>query len=120
MTILDLHLDDEELDDKQLRESLSRFISNDDDFRLLKRLLHLMQSRDLRFSLSPRLSRELKASARNENAGRSRQEIDGTAFLQWLEVRGKVEPNIRWEIDTLPDNGGIYRMLLEGGRKDES
>lgn len=37
---------------------------------------------------------------------------------RWL--RGGSDLNIRWEIDTLPDNGGIYRMLLKGGKKDES
>jgi len=27
--------------------------------------------------------------------------------------------NIRWEIETLPDNGGIYEFLLKGGKHNE-
>jgi len=26
-------------------------------------------------------------------------------------------PRIVWEVEVLPDNGGIYRKLLEGGNK---
>jgi len=37
---------------------------------------------------------------------------------RWL--RGGAELNIRWEIETLPDNGGIYQFLLKGGKKNES
>ena len=37
---------------------------------------------------------------------------------RWLH--GGAELNIRWEIDTLPDNGGIYQFLLKGGRQNES
>lgn len=37
---------------------------------------------------------------------------------RWL--RDSSGPSIRWEIDTLPDNGGIYQFLLKGGKKNES
>ncbi len=37
---------------------------------------------------------------------------------RWL--RGGTELNVRWEIETLPDNGGIYQFLLKGGKKNES
>ena len=37
---------------------------------------------------------------------------------RWL--RGGAELNIHWEIETLPDNGGIYQFLLKGGKKNES
>jgi len=37
---------------------------------------------------------------------------------RWL--RGGAELNIHWEIETLPDNGGIYQFLLKGGKKSES
>lgn len=28
---------------------------------------------------------------------------------------GRTDPKVRWEVETLPDDGGIYRMLLKGG-----
>ena len=37
---------------------------------------------------------------------------------RWL--RGSADLNIHWEIETLPDNGGIYQFLLKGGKKNES
>ncbi len=37
---------------------------------------------------------------------------------RWL--RGGTELNVRWEVETLPDNGGIYQFLLKGGKKNES
>ena len=37
---------------------------------------------------------------------------------RWL--RGGAELNIHWEIETLPDNRGIYQFLLKGGKKNES
>ena len=37
---------------------------------------------------------------------------------RWL--RGGAELNIHWEIETLPDNGGIYQFLLKGGKNNES
>jgi len=36
---------------------------------------------------------------------------------RWL--RDTTQPSVRWEIDTLPNNGGIYQFLLKGGKKDE-
>jgi len=35
---------------------------------------------------------------------------------RWLS--GYRELNIRWEIETLPDNGGIYEFLLKGGKNN--
>jgi len=37
---------------------------------------------------------------------------------RWL--RDTMQPSVQWEIDTLPNNGGIYQFLLKGGKKDES
>ncbi len=36
---------------------------------------------------------------------------------RWLF--GGRELNIRWEIETLPDNGGVYEFLLKGGKTNE-
>ena len=27
-----------------------------------------------------------------------------------------MEPSVRWEVESLPNNGGIYKMLLKGGK----
>jgi len=37
---------------------------------------------------------------------------------RWLY--GGAELKIHWEVETLPDNGGIYQFLLKGGKKNES
>jgi len=37
---------------------------------------------------------------------------------RWL--CGGTELNIRWEVETLPDNGDVYQFLLKGGKKNES
>lgn len=38
--------------------------------------------------------------------------------VRLVHKRGDVQPpHILWEVEFLPNNGGIYKMLLEGGRK---
>lgn len=38
--------------------------------------------------------------------------------IRLLHRTGKPQaPHILWELEFLPNNGGIYKMLLEGGRK---
>ena len=32
---------------------------------------------------------------------------------------GGTDPNVRWDVETLPDDGGIYRMLLKGGHDEK-
>jgi len=119
MSKLIIKVDDKQLKDEQLREGLSDFLSNEDAFRVLKAIMHLMQSGDLGFWLSNRLTRKLKAFAVERGVGRE-EALDDTLFLSWLEQGGNLEPNVRWEIQSLPDNGGIYHILLEGGKKNES
>jgi hypothetical protein len=114
MSRLIIHVDSEQLKDEQLWEGLSAFLSNDDAFQLLKAIVRLMQSGDLGFWLSTRLMRELTTFAAGQ------QKVDEMLFLSWLEQGGSLELNVRWEIQSLPDNGGIYRTLLKGGKKDES
>jgi hypothetical protein len=44
-------------------------------------------------------------------------------FLRAIAIKLKksVENGvIQWEIESLPNNGGVYRILLEGGRDEES
>ena len=36
-----------------------------------------------------------------------------------LRARGQGEQPIRWESENLPNNGGIYRILLEGGQSEK-
>ena len=44
------------------------------------------------------------------------EEMNMKAFLTWLEQGGSVNPTVHWEIEPLPNNGGVYRVLLEGGQ----
>lgn len=115
-----MKLDDEQLNNENLQEGLSTIASNGDVVRFVKAMLNLMKSGDLGFWLSTRLARKVKALDQ-EHQGRSRQstrEIDEESFLSFLQQGGSIEPNIRWEIQSLPDNGGIYRALLQGGKKE--
>jgi len=45
-------------------------------------------------------------------------EPEVTVKVRLVHKRGDVQPpHILWEVEFLPNNGGIYKMLLEGGRK---
>jgi len=55
--------------------------------------------------------------------------LTGGRYGSWVAERfdemkrwlcGGAELNIHWEVETLPDNGGIYQFLLKGGRQNES
>lgn len=39
--------------------------------------------------------------------------------LKRVRVKGKQVSAIQWEIESLPDNSGIYRILLEGGQSEK-
>lgn len=120
MSRLIIQVDGEPLKDEQLREGLSDFLSNDDAFRILKAIVRLLQSGDLSLWLSTRLMRELRAFAAELRGEHHKKQVDDTLFLSWLQQRGILRPNVRWEIQSLPDNGGVYRTLLKGGKNDES
>lgn len=120
MSKLILQVEGEPLGDDQLREVLSHFLSNDDAFRVLKAMVRLMESGDLTFWVSTRLIHRLSAFTAEGQAEHAQRQVDGTVLLSWLEQGGNLEPNVRWEIQSLPDNGGIYRTLLKGGKKNES
>lgn len=112
---MDIH--DQQLSDEQLREGLWGFASDDEVFQVLKTMARLMTGGDLGFWLSPRLMRKLKAFVAKQQ-GESRQgigEVDDTVFLSWLEQGGSMELNLHWEVESLPNNGGIYKILLRGG-----
>lgn len=121
MPRLRITIDDEQLEDEQLRERLSFLASDDDAMKLVKAIFRLLECGDLGFWLSPRLMRKLKAFVAKQQGG-SRQgigEVDDTVFLAWLEQGGSMEPNLRWEVESLPNNGGIYRILLQGGQNEK-
>lgn len=70
----------------------------------------------------------LKQADKTKVAGIDRV-LSGTHYGQWLVMRlkkvkrwlrGGIQPNVRWEIESLPDNGVIYHILLKGGKNDES
>lgn len=122
MPRLKIDIDDRQLDDGQLREGLSAFVSDNDAIRLVKAIGQLMKNGDLAFWVSPRLMRKYRAFVA-EQQGESSQgigEVDDTLFFVWLQQGGSIEPNLRWEVESLPNNGGIYKILLKGGKKDEN
>jgi hypothetical protein len=111
MSRLILQVEGEPLEDKQLREVLSHFLSNEDAFRVLKAMVRLMESGDLSFWVSTRLMHRLRAFTTEGQAEHAQRQVDGTLLLSWLEQGGNLEPNVRWEIQSLPDNGRIYHIL---------
>jgi hypothetical protein len=42
-------------------------------------------------------------------------------FIRYLvrKREGSIEPSLEWEVKSLPDNGGIYRVLLQGIKEEE-
>jgi hypothetical protein len=121
MPKLKLEINEQELHDYKLREGLLDFVSDDDAIQFVEAMLRLMASGDLAFWLSPKLVRRVMAFAaeqqeeNNEGIG----EIDQALFASWLLQVGSIEPNVRWEVESLPNNGGIYRMLLQGGKNED-
>jgi hypothetical protein len=84
----------------------------------MKGMFNLIKSGDLGFWLSPQLMRKLKAFAAEQHgeASRGSEQVDDTLFVSWLLQGGGMQPKIDWQVEMLPNNGGIYRMLLEGGQ----
>jgi hypothetical protein len=113
-----MKLDDQQLNDGKLQEGLSTLASNGDAMWFVKAMLNLMKSGDLGFWLSPRLARKVKTldQERQGKSSQSTREIDEESFLSFLQQGGNVEPNVRWEVESLPNNGGIYKMLLKGDK----
>ena len=120
MPRLRIRIEPKHLNDASLREGFSVLAHDDDAIQLVQAMGRLIESGDLGFWLSPRLMRKLKAFATEHHAEYGQQEVDDTLFLSWLEQGGNLEPNVRWDIESMPDNGGIYRILLEGGKRNES
>jgi hypothetical protein len=106
----------------QLREGLLAFVSNNDGIRLAKAMGQLMKSGDLAFWLSARLMQRVRAFTAEQQGESSLsvgKKVDGIVFVSWLLQVGSMEPNLRWEVESLPNNGGIYRILLEGGQSEK-
>ncbi len=119
MARLRLNISAQEL--SELPEQFRAMASDSNAMRIVMAMAFLMKSGDLGYWLSPRLMRRLKtfASRRNDDAIKNvSEEVDDTIFLSWLEQGGSVEPNVQWEVEPLPNNGGIYRILLEGGQDE--
>lgn len=121
MPRLIMKIDDKQLNDDTLQEDLSNIATNDEVIRFVKAMLNLMKSGDLGFWMSQRLTRKIKAANKEHkgNSSQSTREIDEESFLLFLREGGSIEPNIRWEVESLPNNSGIYRMLLQGGKNED-
>ena len=121
MPIVTIHLNEQQPNDDELWEALSTLASDEDSRRVVMTMIRLMRERQLALWVSPRLMRKLKAFAAQHQEG-SRPvsgKVDDTLFVLWLQQGGSMEPNLQWEVEALPDNGGIYRILLEGGQHEE-
>ena len=121
MPRLKLNVSDQEL--AELPEQFRDIASDSNAMRIVMAMAFLMKSGDLGYWLSPRLMRRLKTFASRQDGNAIKNvsgEVDDTIFLSWLEQGGSIEPNVQWEVEPLPNNGGIYKILLNGGKKDES
>ena len=120
MPRLKLNISDEELE--ELPEQFRVMASNTDAMRLVKAMGSLMKTGDLGYWLGTRLMRQLKAFASREYSNAVEnvsREVDDTIFFSWLEQVGSIEPNVHWEVESLPNNGGIYKILLQGGQNEK-
>ena len=122
MPRLKIKINDQQLDDDRLRGDLSGLASDNDGIKLIKTMWHMMKSEDLDFWLSPRLMRRLKAFAaeQQEDGSQRTEDVDDELFLAWLLQGGSMESSFKWEVESLPDNGGIYRIILKGGQNEKS
>jgi len=122
MPRLKIEIGDDQLKDDQLRQKLSELVSDNDAFKLVQAMGHLMRSQDLGFWLSPRLMRKLRTFATEQHGEISEitREVDDMLFLLWLRQGGSMEPSFRWEVESLPNNGGIHRIILERGQNEKS
>ncbi len=122
MPRLKIKINDQQLDDDRLRGDLSGLASDDDGIKLIKTMWHMMKSEDLDFWVSPRLMRRLKAYAaeQQEKGSQRTGEVDDELFLAWLLQGGSMESSFKWEVESLSDNGGIYRIILKGGQNEKS
>ena len=122
MPRLKIKINDQQLDDDRLREDLSGLASANNGIKIIKAMWHMMKSEDLDFWLSPRLMRRLKAFAaeQQEEGSQRTGEVDDELFLAWLLQGGSMESSFKWEVESLHDNGGIYRIILKGGQNEKS
>ncbi len=122
MPRLKIEIGEDQLKDDQIRQGLSELVSDNDAFKLVQAMGHLMRSQDLGFWLSPRLMRKLRIFATEQRGEISEVtgEVYDRLFLLWLRQGGSIEPNVKWEVESLPNNGGIYRIIMEGGSNEKS
>jgi hypothetical protein len=115
-----MKMDGQQSNDEILQEGLSTIASNVEAMQFVKTMLNLMKSGDLGFWLSTRMARKIKALGQEQQRRDSQSigEIDEESFISFLQQGGSLEPNVRWEVESLPNNGGIYRILLKEGKNE--
>jgi hypothetical protein len=107
----------DQLNEAELQEGFTTLASDKEFLQFIKAMLNLIKSGHLGFWLSPQLMRKLKAFAESQEGYNSQtKEINDTIFFSWLQQGGSMQPPIDWQVEMLPNNGSIYRMLLEGGQ----
>jgi hypothetical protein len=121
MPRLKIEIGEDQLKDDRIRQGLSELVSDNEAFKLIQAMGHLMRSQDLGFWLSPRLMRRLKAfAAEQQEEGNQRTgDIDDELFLAWILQGGSMESSFNWKVASLSDNGGIYRIILKGGQNEK-
>ena len=117
-----IKIDGQQSNDEILQEGLSTIASNMDAMQFVRTMVNLMKSGDLGFWLSTRMARKIKALGHEQQRRDSQSigEIDEESFISFLQQGGSLEPNLRWEIESLPNNGGIYKTLLKGDTDGKS
>jgi len=118
MPRLRIKLDDPQPNDRELQDGLSTLTTNAEAMQFVKTMFSLLKSGELGFWLSPRLARKVKALVLQRQGinSPSTQDVDEEAFMLFLQQGGNIEPDLRWEVESLNDNGAIYRNILKGGR----
>ncbi len=119
MPRLRLEIGEQPPNEAELREGFATLASDEGLIRFIKAMLNLIESGNLGFWLSPQLMRKLKAFAAHQQgeSSQSAEQINDTLFLSWLQQGGSMEPHIHWEVESLPNNGGIYRILMKEDEK---
>jgi len=117
MPRLKADFNDIQLDEDGLRKSVLDIMADDDAIQVVKAMARLMRSGDLGFWLSPSLLRRVKSFAAGlpGGGGQGSSGVDDSVFFSFLEQGGGAVPAMKWEVESQPDNGAIYRMLMKGG-----
>jgi hypothetical protein len=119
---LDLQVHAQDLSEEDLRRGILFVASDTKAMEFEMAMVRLMKSGDFGYYLSARLVKALKSYGAKKGTragGEEPAEVDAMLFFSWLEEVGSMEPPVKWDIESLPDNGGIYRMLLQGEHDEQ-